>query len=292
MMEPLISVVITTYNREEFLLEAISSAANQTYRTIEILVVDDGSDHNYAEAICANFKTCKYFYKENGGLSSARNYGVQKAKGSYIAFLDDDDFWKNDKLEKQILILESNQDVDLVHSSAKVVDGNGAETGKVIGASPRKVQKRSGYVFWNALGTWVVKSPTPLIRKTVFKPDLLFDETISVGEDLDFYQRLFYRHRVYYISEPLAYYRDVDTNNRLSKKKQEYIGIEKKVLLNLKKMGVTNPIILHRVAQKLSIQALRNWNAAFPGAQKEMNWIKYYLTPIKYINSAFDTRNK
>jgi glycosyltransferase involved in cell wall biosynthesis len=288
MSNPLVSVIIPTYNRDTYLLEAITSVVGQTYTNIEILVIDDGSSVNYAEAICKGFKECKYFYKTNGGLSSARNYGISRANGTYIAFLDDDDFWKKSKIEKQVSVMESKPTIDLVHSSALVVDENGKETGKTIGASQEKAFKRSGNVFWDALGVWVVKSPTPLIRKTVFTPDMLFDESIKVGEDLDFYQRLFFKHEVFYINEPLAFYRDFESNDRLSQKKQEYIGIEQKMMNNFKLMGVTNPIICYRIAQKLVLQAIRNWNTAFPNAKKEKNILKYYLSPTKYVRTAFE----
>ena len=174
MSNPLVSVIIPTYNRTDYLDLTIQSVINQSYNNIEIIVVDDGSKVNYAEAICNQFTNCSYYYKPNGGLASARNYGVSIAKGDYIAFLDDDDFWRLDKLEKQVAILNNNSSVDCVHSSAAVVDEKGNLTGQCIGADQHKIHKRSGYVFWNALACWVVKSPTPLIRKKVFQHDLLF----------------------------------------------------------------------------------------------------------------------
>ena len=174
MLHPLVSVIIPTHNREQFLEEAINSVSEQTFNDLEILVIDDGSIVNYAKTICSKYKNCTYYYKENGGLSSARNFGISKAKGAYIAFLDDDDRWVLNKLEKQVQVLDEMNDIDCVHSSALVIDANGKETGEKIGASKEKAHKRTGNVFWNALGVWVVKSPTPLIRKIVFQPDLLF----------------------------------------------------------------------------------------------------------------------
>ena len=237
MVLPLVSVIITTYNRQEYLEDAIKSIANQSYKNIEILVIDDGSENNYAQEISEKFSNCNYYFKENGGLSSARNYGIKLAKGDYVAFLDDDDFWGNSKIEKQVKILLKNSSVDCVHSAAAVVDENGNPIGSFIGAAQNKIHKRSGYVFWNALGVWVVKSPTPLIRKKVFQPDLMFDETIKVGEDIDFYQRLFYRHKVSYIDEPLAFYREYNNDKRLSIQKEKYIGVEKKNVSEFKKNG-------------------------------------------------------
>ena len=282
MTHPLVSVIIPTYNRIDFLEEAVLSAVNQTYNNIEILVVDDGSSFNYAQSICENYSNCKYLYKKNGGLSSARNYGIHEAKGEFIAFLDDDDFWEVTKIEKQVKILLEKSDIDCVHSAAKVVDSNGNFTGQIIGASKNKVLKRSGYVFWNALGVWVVKSPTPLIRKSVFKFDLMFDETIKVGEDVDFYQRMFYRHKVFYIEEPLAFYREHDIDVRLSKKLDKYIGLEEKMLRNFKNMGVNNFFILYKIKIRLARKAFEKWNS-YCNKSRKMDYLKLFFTPQSFV---------
>lgn len=291
MKKPLISVIITTYNRKKYLEEAILSVINQSYIAIELLVIDDGSKVNYAESICNKFSNCNYYYKKNGGLSSARNYGINLAKGEYIAFLDDDDFWDSLKIEKQVKVLLENSSVDCVHSSAVVVDESGKQTGDLIGAAQNKIHKRSGYVFWNALGTWVVKSPTPLIRKTVFKSDLLFDESIKVGEDIDFYQRMFFRHKVYYINEPLAFYREYDDEKRLSNQWKKHLGIEKKMYLNFKKMGVKNPIILYRIARKLLIRAMGTRNEVSTQNPIKISKIDSYLRPTYCLNIYFNECN-
>lgn len=288
MKNPLVSVIIPTYNRDTYLEEAIYSVAHQAYSNIEIIIVDDGSTVNYAESICSNYANCNYYYKPNGGLSSARNFGISVAKGKYIAFLDDDDYWKLDKLERQVEILNNNLSVDCVHSSAAVVDENGNLTGEYIGAAQNKIHKRSGYVFWNALGVWVVKSPTPLIRKKVFQPDLQFDETIKVGEDVDFYQRMFYRHKVHYINEPLAFYRDYANQDRLSIQNEKYIGIEKKMYQNFRNMGVENPFVLYRIARILLKSAINVWNEIHYLNPIKIGRFEFYLKPVHCLNNCFN----
>jgi glycosyltransferase involved in cell wall biosynthesis len=292
MIFPLVTAIIPTYNRKEYLENAIQSVANQSYSNIEILVIDDGSYSNYAQSICDKFSNCYYLYKENGGLSSARNYGINLAKGEYIAFLDDDDFWESSKIEKQVKVLLENPSIDCVHSAAAVVDEKAIPTGEFIGAAQNKIHKRSGYVFWNALACWVVKSPTPLIRKTVFQPDLLFDESIKVGEDVDFYQRMFYRHKVYYINEPLAFYREYNNSARLSVQRENYIGIEKKMLLNFKKMGLRNPILLYKISQRLLIGALRTWNAVYPQNPIKISKIDFYFRPVYFLNNYISKKHE
>lgn len=287
MSNRLVSVVIPTFNRERYLDLAIQSVVGQTYSDVEIIVVDDGSNTNYAESICNKYANCYYYYKSNGGISSARNYGIKKAKGVFVAFLDDDDLWAPTKLDIQVAILENNPNVDLVHSKVAIIDELGHLTGEFGGASADKLHKRSGYVFWNALGCWIVKPPTPLIRKCVFKTDLIFDEALIVGEDVDFYQRLFFRHRVYYVNEPLAYYREYDNQERLSLQTKLYIGVEEKMYQNFKGMGIQNPFLLYFIAIKLVKRAIEKWNLIYVNEQIKINRLILYCKPIYYLNKLF-----
>lgn len=283
----LVSVIIPTYNREEYLEAAIKSVTSQSYNNIEVLVVDDGSKINYAEPICAKYKQCTYLHKENGGLSSARNYGIKKAKGKYIALLDDDDLFLTEKIKKQVQILENDKQIFCVHSAAKVINEHGEATGQIIGASDAKAHKRSGNVFWNALGIWVVKSPTPLFRKEVFEK-MTFDEEIKVGEDIDFYQRMFYLYKVYYINEALALYREYSNVQRLSVQREKYIGIEKKMFSNFRKMGIKNPILLYKIARRLLASAIRIWDEVYPENPKKISKLDLYLRPTYCLNNYFN----
>ncbi|WKD86503.1 putative glycosyltransferase EpsJ [Polaribacter huanghezhanensis] len=283
--EPLVSVIIPTYNRPEFLNEAILSVVNQSYSNIEVLVVDDGSKNMYAQTICDQYDNCCCCYKENGGVSSARNFGIRKAKGSYIAFLDDDDLWKKDKLLIQVEILEGNKEIDCVHSSLEVINEFNEKLNIRYGATKNKAHKRTGYVFWNALGTWLVKASTPLIRKEVFVGNLFFDETLEVGEDIDFYQRLFYFHKVFYINEPLAFYREYNNIKRLSLQSNKYIGIEKKIYNNFVKMGVNNPFVLQKIASKLLVSGVNRYNLLYPNKIIKLSFFEKYFFSIKKIKT-------
>lgn len=282
--EDLVSVVIPTFNREIYLDAAIQSVVNQTYQNIEIIVVDDGSNTNYAENICARYAQCQYHYKPNGGISSARNYGVSLANGDFIAFLDDDDLFMPQKIATQMAILKTNTQVDCVHSSALVINENGVPTGVLIGASELKAHKRSGYVFWNALGTWCVKSPTPLLRKKVFEK-VQFDETLAVGEDLDFYQRMFYHFKVFYVQEPLAYYRDALVISRLSHNEDKYVGVESRIFTNFLKMGIKNPFTLYKIALRLAQSGIRNYNNYHQENKIEVSKIRLIMNPFYYLKN-------
>lgn len=121
-----ISVIIPVYNAEKFLHKCLDSVLNQTYKDYEIILVNDGSKDN-SGAICdeyaAKYDFIRAFHKENGGASSARNYGLKLAQGEYINFVDADDWMELDMYEK--LVNAAGDGVDLVMCNCKRPDGNG-----------------------------------------------------------------------------------------------------------------------------------------------------------------------
>jgi len=102
MTKPLVSCVIPVFNGERFLAEAIKSILGQTYNNLEVIVVDDGSTDSTAEVVASFGDAVIYVRQENAGPSTARNRGIQEAHGEFIAFLDADDVWHEEKLEKQL----------------------------------------------------------------------------------------------------------------------------------------------------------------------------------------------
>lgn len=111
----LVSVIIPTYNRATFLLDAINSVQNQTYPNIQIIVVDDGSTDNTRHLV-ADLENVEYYYQENQGQGAARNLGLSKAKGEYITSLDSDDAWHQSFITESVACLEKN-DLDFVFSN-------------------------------------------------------------------------------------------------------------------------------------------------------------------------------
>lgn len=280
--QPLVSVIITAYNRTEFLEAAIESVKKQSYGNIEILVIDDGSATDAIEQLCFRIGGVKYLRKENGGISSARNYGLDNAKGDYLAFLDDDDLYKPHRVEVQLQAFKAYPDVGLVHSAAEVIDAQGKPTGQIIGASKNKAHLRSGNVFWNALGTWLPKAPTVLMKREAVG-DLRFDENLSAGEDADFYQRIFYYNQAKYIEEPLAFYREHEDPERLSKNTEQYLCLCGAMYVNLKALGIKNPFALRKIAIQLLKMEMRNYTAVYPNRPPRFSdWI-IWAFPISTI---------
>jgi len=112
-----ISVVIPTFNRADLILKAIESVLKQTYKASEIIVIDDGSNDE-TKKIIENYDI-KYFYQRNSGVSSARNKGIKVAKYDWIAFLDSDDTWREDKLQKQVDFHIKNKNILFSHTGEK-----------------------------------------------------------------------------------------------------------------------------------------------------------------------------
>ena len=107
-LSPLVSIIIPTHNRADLLPRAIKSVLSQSYTNYEIIVVDDGSSDNTAEIVQKCAPGTRYIYQENAGASTARNKGIELAKGEWIAFLDSDDEWLPDKLKLQTDLLQRN----------------------------------------------------------------------------------------------------------------------------------------------------------------------------------------
>ena len=212
---PIISVIIPTYNRENMIGYAIKSVLNQTFKNLEIIVVDDGSTDN-TEEIIRGFKDkrVKYIkkYKKNRGISVARNVGIKIARGKYIALLDSDDKWLPEKLDKQIKILQDGSpELGVVYSNSCYID----ESGKNINKLP-KPKKLEGYIYEDLLGGNYVGTPsTVLIRKECFQQVGLFDDLLNAQADWDMWIRIAKYYRFTLIKTPLVRYRL--HSNQLSK---------------------------------------------------------------------------
>jgi glycosyltransferase involved in cell wall biosynthesis len=203
---PLVSVVITAYNRSAFLRDTLESIQNQTYHNIEILVIDDGSHEQEAlknKLLCVEFDKCIYYCKANSGQPDSRNYGIKRAKGEFIAFCDDDDLWVLDKLEKQVSILNNNPDYGLVTGSIECINENGSKTGMIKNHKGYS----HGYVFSDFLFKNRTASITPLLRKEIFKKAGGFNPSFTIGEDWEFWRRVSYYYKFYALPEVLGYVR-------------------------------------------------------------------------------------
>lgn len=209
---PKVSVIIPTYNRANYVVEAIESVFNQTYRNMETIVIDDGSTDDTQEKISQLRDRIKYIYQDNRGPAIARNWGIRASQGEFIAFLDSDDVWLAEKLELQIGLLESRREVGLVYSDAFRSYGN---TG-IIEKDTEFVRLKpyAGWTFGHLFRDNFIHTSTVVVRKRCLEEVGVFDEggNFVPAEDYDLWLRIAARYQIDYINKPLIKYRDHSTN--------------------------------------------------------------------------------
>ena len=203
---PKVSVIIPTYNRSHYVGEAIDSVLGQTFKDLEIIIVDDGSTDNTKQVLKNYASSIHYIFQEKKGRAEARNKGLKAAKGGYIAFLDDDDIWLPNKLEKQIIFLDAYPNIGLVHTFTEVIDEGGRLLGKETGSRLKLYKKamRIGYTYEGMSQLCVMFMSTVMVRKECLNKIGLFDSRTESFEDWDFYLRFALKYRIDTIPEPLV----------------------------------------------------------------------------------------
>lgn len=215
--KPLVSVIIPVYNRKTFIVEAVESVLNQTYNKLELIIVDDGSDDCTYSKIKDKYLylqdqvKIRYFYQRNRGVSAARNVGIRESKGEYIAFLDSDDLWHRDKLEKQLEYLSLNKEYSVSYTNEIWI-----RRGKRV--NPKKIHsKYSGWIYKKCLPLCIISPSSIILNREVIEVIGLFDENLPACEDYDYWLRLTAKYPIYYHEEALITKRG-GHNEQLSQK--------------------------------------------------------------------------
>ena len=183
---PLVSIVIPAYNAEKYIGRAIKSALNQTWRDVEIIVVDDGSTDRTAETI-KSFKDprVRYIYQQNKDVGAARNYGIKESGGKYITFLDSDDEYLPQKVAKQTEFLEQNPEYQAVY----------CDTLQFYSDAPDKLFKKGGFhssgdIFEELLRSSVINPNAAMIDRDILIEVGMFDERLDFPEDWELWLRI------------------------------------------------------------------------------------------------------
>jgi glycosyltransferase involved in cell wall biosynthesis len=213
-MDPLVSVIIPTYNRAAVLPRAIGSVLSQKDADFELIVVDDGSTDGtneygvrrfaYGEKECSVRRTpsaerVRFLSQSNKGPSAARNLGIQHAKGEWIAFLDSDDEWIPGKLKAQLKFFEENPDY-LICQTEEIWIRNGKRVNPM-----KKHQKSGGFIFEKCLPLCVVSPSAVMMHRKLFDEVGLFDESLPACEDYDLWLRIASKYPVGLIEKPYIF---------------------------------------------------------------------------------------
>jgi glycosyltransferase involved in cell wall biosynthesis len=204
----LVSIIVPTYDRSELLRSTLDSLMSQIYSNFEIIVVDDGSPDDKTKILCESYSKVKYLrIKNSGGPARPRNEGIRLAGGDFIAFVDDDDIWLENKLSKQISILESQPETDLVHHCCQLISEEGELLDEIIGR-PGRPEEKSGQVYMRMIGNWTLMTSSVVLRKILVEKVGFFNEQMApAGEDMEYWARCALYGSFYYMDEPLVLYR-------------------------------------------------------------------------------------
>lgn len=217
---PLVSVVVPSYNHEKYVTETIESIINQTYKNIELIVIDDGSKDKSVEVIKNLIPACEKRFtrfefrcRENKGLSATLNEGIKLSKGKYFCACASDDMYMPDKIEKQVEFMEANPEYGMCHSDVIIKDG--------IQTIEYKRKTNKELIFEDLLLGNAIFALSVMIRNDVFSVVGMFDESLYV-EDWDMWLRISNKgYKIGFIEDHLGVYRRHETNISRNLEKME-----------------------------------------------------------------------
>lgn len=201
--KPRVSVITPTFNRADFIEQAVNSVLSQSYPNFELLIVDDGStdDTRKRLATALDDPRVHYFYQPNQGQSVARNLALSHASGDLICFLDSDNYWPENKLENQVIQLAERPEVDVAYGDIITVDEHGREI------SRKNMKRYSGYIAKYMIRDNCVSMNTAMARRSCFDQLGAMSGTRRVADDYDLWLRFSARFRFLYTPDFFAFYR-------------------------------------------------------------------------------------
>lgn len=225
-MNPFVSVVIPCYNSASTLSQSVTSVLQQTYRPLEVIVVDDGSSDDSVQVARSFGEPVVVVAKENGGPASARNVGIRSSRGDFIAFLDSDDLFLPTKIERQVAVAREVAEPALVFTGVKRTFGK--DTYRPPSPEYKVYQGEEPINFrtlWEK--NWITTSSV-LGHRLVFE-DLLFDEDplMQGAEDFDLWLRIADRHPIHYLDEILTVYFVSDGGHSRSNLQRTYLALNR-----------------------------------------------------------------
>jgi glycosyltransferase involved in cell wall biosynthesis len=239
-----ISVVIPTYNRAHILESVVKSVVNQNFLPSEIIIVDDGSKDGTEEVAKALTNknediNIRYIYQENQGGNVARNRGIQEAKGDYIAFLDSDDTWDREKLEKQLAVFEINDKIGAVYCGLRHID---LDKGTLI------YEPKRSYLSGDLGSTLLIRdltAPTScyMVKRSVFEEVGGFDVNLKARQDWEMWIRIAQKYEIGVVPEALVNYGEHTGTRTASNPQKEidaYRYIRNKYKVEIQSMPLSN----------------------------------------------------
>ncbi|MBK9123562.1 MAG: glycosyltransferase family 2 protein [Chloroflexi bacterium] len=216
---PLVSAIIATYNRRDYVCVAIDSVLAQTYPSVVLIVVDDGSTDGTGDMLRERYEDrIRYVYQANQGRSEARNHGMRLAAGEYIAFLDSDDLWEPDKLTRQIAFMREHPHYGMTHTFTSIIDsaGVGVPADTAVRLQVHGAGLRSGYGYEAMTRQCTMFLSTVVVRTEVAARIGELDPSIPAFEDWDWYLRAALETEIGTLAQSLTRYRRHEGNSTMT----------------------------------------------------------------------------
>lgn len=305
MASPVVSIIIPTYNCALYIAETITSVLNQSFKDIELIVVDDGSTDATRDIVASFGQPVRLVTQANAGVCVARNRGISEAAGKYICLMDHDDYWFPHKLARQVSILEQQPETGVVYSSF-ILWHRDESTGQF--PSPDSfdlntylddtVPEFSGWIYHQFLiDCWMLTS-TAMFRAEIFDQCGLFDESLPYSEDWDLWLRISRSYPFVQLRRPTTLYRQhAQQGNRLARD----IDYRTRLLQDaVKKWGLCSQdgrcVTRHAFNKQLAtyhssfaLGHLRAGNRKLAITALLKSWTTYPINikPLAYLSAAF-----
>jgi len=274
--QPLVSVIVPSFNHEKYVEECLQSVFSQTYRNIQLIVIDDGSTDKSVEIIRRLNVVHPFIFEtqQNAGISKTLNKAITcHARGKYIAIIASDDLWHYDKIRLQVEFAEKFPEYGMLSAKAKIINAQSKEIGEFD-----PVLFKGNFSFNEiAFGKCLIPAVTVLIRKDVFDVVGLFDESLVI-EDLDMWLRIADKYTVGFMNEFVAYYRRHGSN--VSGRPVEMNRARFRILHKWESLP---PAIYNKIRRNMELQALADLSKIYPAeAEKYLN-----ITFKNFLNAAY-----
>ena len=233
---PKVSVIIPTYNGQRYLADTIESVLAQSMPDLEVIIIDDGSTDNtpgLVQDFIKRNQRVRYFRQERKGVSAARNRGISESRAKFIAFIDHDDLWLPEKLEKQLALFDADPGIALVYARTMIINELGRPKGMVGGL----VRPQRGNCFEKLLeGNFIPLSSAVVKKDALVALGVWFVQDLEMLEEIELFLRLAYSFRIDYCGQILAQWRmhsDNDSRLRRNLMIKEYGVILERLSLHI-----------------------------------------------------------
>lgn len=252
-----VTVITANFNGSKYLDRAIESVVQQSHKNIEYIIVDDGSN-DCSKAIIERWaakdnRITAIYLSENVGVAKARNIGIEKSSGKYIAFLDADDVWDTQKIEKQVACFEDHDEAGVVVTGTIVIDEN---DGKISLKKTTKKIKQGKVNLYDYVAGKFPMSINAMTKRECLEKSGYFNPNYIIGEDYELWMRITRNYEYYFIDEPLHFYRIHQSNAT----KNKLLNRESKIKI-LEEMVDHDNFIRGSMIKKFNVIMQRKYNS-------------------------------